>query len=172
MMDAQLQREINDLIRKLQGLTDEVKKESQEAFREAAGPLVSAIKARAPQSDAPHYRYGTAKIAGGIRAPKGSGQVVATYMPGNLQRSFRTLKFRRSAAVFVGPNLAKSNKTGTFAGARTDAYYAHMVEFGTINQPPRPFVRPAVAAAGGLTLRLATELLKRKIIAYGRKNAV
>lgn len=171
-MDAQLQREINDLIRKLQGLSTEVKKESQEAFREAAGPLVSAIKARAPQSDKPHYRYGTAKIAAGLRAPKGSGQIVATYMPGNLQRSFKTLKFRRSSAVFVGPNLAKSNKSGTFSGARTDAYYAHMVEFGTINNPAQPFVRPAVAAAGGLTLRLATELLKRKITAYARKNAV
>lgn len=171
-MDAQLQREINDLIRKLQGLSKEVKKDSQDAFQEAAGPLVSAIKARAPQSEKPHYRYGTAKIAGGIRAPKGSGQIVATYMPGNLQRSFKTLKFRRSAAVFIGPNLAKGNKTGLFAGARTDAYYAHMVEFGTATTPPQPFVRPAVAAAGGITLRLATELLKRKIESYARANAV
>lgn len=32
-------------------------------------------------------------------------------------------------------------------GARHDAYYWHWVEFGTVDQPPRPFITPAVEAA-------------------------
>lgn len=164
-MSQATQREINDLIKALRKVSETAKKQSQNAFREAAGPLISAIKARAPQSEKAHSRYSTSKLSGKVRAPKGGGNIVATYQPGNLQRSFKTLTFRKSAAVFVGPNLAKSNKKGVFAGARTDAYYAHWVEFGAPAQniPATPFVRPAVDAAGDLTLRLASELLKREI---------
>ena len=82
-----------------------------------------------------------------------------------MRRAFRTLQFRRSAAIFVGPKIDKSGSGGEFKGRRTDAYYAHFVEFGApaAGLPPRPFVKPAVDAAGPLTLRLATEFLKRKI---------
>lgn len=114
--------------------------------------LISAIQGRAPESEAPHSRY------------KG-GRIVATYYPGNLRRAFRTLVFRRSAAVFVGPKLDKAGSGGDFRGNRTDGYYAHWVEFGApaAGLPPRPFVKPAADAAGPLVLRLATEFLKRKI---------
>lgn len=151
-MDTQTQSEINALLRRLRRVSTTAKRESQQAFKSAAPVLISAIQGRAPESDAPHSRYSGGKIA-------------ATYHPGNLRRSFRTLVFRRSAAVFVGPKLAKGNSGGDFKGNRTDAYYAHFQEFGApaIGLPPRPFVKPAVNAAGGLTLRLATEFLKRKI---------
>lgn len=159
------QQEINDLIRALRKVSETAKKSSQKAFKEAAGPLISAIKARAPQSEKAHHRYSTSKISGKIKAPKGSGNIVATYRPGNLQRSFKTLTFRSSAAVFIGPKLAKGNNKGTFAGAKTDGYYAHWVEFGAPGQniAPSPFVRPAVDAAGEITLKIAVELLKREI---------
>lgn len=164
-MDAQTQAEINNLIRQLRKVSDTAKKQSQAAFKEAAGPLISAIQSRAPQSEKAHHRYSTSKLSGKIRAPKGMGNIVATYQPGNLKRSFKTLTFRNSAAVFIGPKLGKGNNKGVFAGGRTDGYYAHWVEYGAPAQsvPAQPFVRPAVDAAGGLTLRIASELLKREI---------
>lgn len=151
-MDAQLQRELNDAIRKLNKVSVTAKRESQQAFRQAAPLLISAIQGRAPESEGPHSRYSGGKIA-------------ATYYPGNLRRAFKTLTFRRSAAVFVGPKVDKSGSGGQFRGSRTDAYYAHWVEFGApaAGLPPRPFVKPAVDAAGAATLRVATEFLKRKI---------
>jgi len=89
---------------------------------------------------------------------------VATYMPGNLMRSVRILPFRRSPAVWVGPKLAKGRMvSGVFAGARVDAFYAAMVEFGTVKMAAIPFVRPAVAAASGPTLRAAALFLKKEL---------
>lgn len=158
-------REIAELRKKLYAISDNAKKQSQTAFRKAAPILIDAIQSRAPQSDAPHSRYDTPKIAGHLRAPNGMGQIVATYTPGNLKRSFKTLVFRKSAAVYVGPKVDKRGSGGTFTGTRTDGYYAHWMEYGApeANIPPRPFVRPAVDAAGEPTLRLATQYLKKEI---------
>lgn len=151
-MDAQLQSEINALVRRLRKVSYTAKRDSQQAFRQASPLLIAAIQGRAPQSEAPHSRYSGGKIA-------------ATYYPGNLRRSFRTLTFRRSPAIFIGPRLDKQGSGGDFRGNRADGYYAHFIEFGApaAGLPPRPFVAPAVEAAGPLTLRLATEFLKRKI---------
>lgn len=164
-IDSETKRELDDLRRKLTAISGVAKKQSQAAFKEAAPILISAIQGRAPQSDAPHYRYSTPKIAQRLRAPNGSGVIVATYMPGNLRRSFRTFAFRKSAAIHVGPKLDKSGSGGVFTGARTDAFYAHWTEFGAPEAgiSPQPFVRPAVSAAGPQTLRFAAELLKRHI---------
>lgn len=160
------QSEVSELMRKLRAVSDNAKKKSQTVFKEAAGPLVSAIRARAPMSEKAHSRYSTPKASGRIRAPHGQGRIVATYNPGNLARSFKTLTFRQSAAVFVGAKLAKNNNTGLFSGARTDGYYAHWMEYGAPGAgiPAQPFVRPAVDASGGLVLRFAAELLKREIL--------
>ena len=151
-MDARLQKEVNDLTRKLRKISLNAKKESQSIFKQAAGPLVSAIQGRAPESDAPHGYYD-------------GGTLKATFYPGNLKRSFKTLVFRQSPAVFVGPRVDKRTPSGSYKGARASGYYAHWIEFGAPGAgiPPRPFVKPAVQAAGALTLRLATQLLKRTI---------
>ncbi len=168
-VDKDFEREMLELKRKLMALSSDAKKESQTAFRQAAPLLISAIQGRAPQSDAPHYRYDTPKLAKKLRAPNGGGRIVAKYIPGNLRRSFRTFAFRKAAAIWVGPKVAKGDASGVFSGNRSDAYYAHWTEYGApeVGLGPRPFVAPAVAAAGPTTLRLAAELLKRII----EKNA-
>lgn len=155
-MDQRLQKEINELTAKLRKISLNAKKDSQAIFKQAAGPLVSAIQGRAPESDAPHGYYD-------------GGKLKATFYPGNLKRSFKTLIFRQSPAVFVGPKVDKRTPSGDYKGARASGYYAHWVEFGAPGSgiPPRPFVKPAVQAAGAVTLRIATELLKREI----EKNA-
>lgn len=151
-MDAQLQREIDDLIKKLKSVSTTAKRDSQQAFKQVAPLLISAIQGRAPESDKPHSRYS-------------GGKIKATYYPGNLKRSFRALTFRRSAAVFVGPKLDKGGSGGVFSGQKTDGYYAHWQEFGApaAGIPPRPFVKPAAEAAGPVVLRLATVFLKQAI---------
>lgn len=163
-MNAQLQSELNTLIRKLDGLSGATKRERDRVLMEAAGPLRSAIAGRAPQSDKPHSRYSTPKISGKLRAPKGMGRIVATYQPGNLRKSVQTLRFRRSKAVFIGPKVRRSG------GQMPDGYYAHMVNFGTTQQSAQRFVEAGVAAAGDTSLRLASQLMKRKIEAYASQN--
>lgn len=158
-INAKVVEEVNDAIRKLQKVSTQAKRESQSAFRKVAPELINAIKSRAPQSDEPHHRYS-------------NGQIVATYYPGNLRRSFKTLVFRNSPAVFVGPKLDKGGSGGKFKGNRTDGYYAHFVEFGTESQPPRPFVRPAADATGPIVLKKAADLLKQKIESYARSISI
>lgn len=153
-----IQDEIDDLVRKIYAISNNAKKESQAAFRIAAKPLIAEIQARAPVSNEEHDRYL-------------GGKVVATYKPGNLRRSIKALTFRRSSAVFVGPKLNKGGSTGTFSGNRTDGYYAHWLEYGTINQMPQPFFRPAVQTAGPAALSIAAKEIKNSIDNYAKKIA-
>lgn len=173
-VDARLQKEISEAIAKLKGVSKAAGRASNRALTKAARPLIQEIRQNAPRSDEPHYRYSTPKLVGGLRAPKGEGRKVATYMPGNLERSFKVLKFRRSAAVFVGPKLDKTGSGGLFAGARTDAYYAHWVEYGApaAGIPARPFVRPAVQSQQDNVLRIAVNELKLAIEQYAKEVAV
>ncbi len=174
-MDAELAREITDAIRKLKGLSVRANRSVKGALSKAADPLLEEIFFRAPVSEETHYRYSTPKATKKIRAPKGSGKIIATYTPGNLERSFQVLKFRRAKnAVFVGPKFDKEGSTGTFSGNRTDGYYAAWQEFGAPNAgiPARPFIGPSVAAAGSQVGRIAVEELKKAIDRYTKSVSV
>ena len=144
--------EINELRDKLRRMSANSNKRMQSIYKRSAQPLIQEIQVRAPESDQPHSR-------------SVGGEVVATYYPGNLKRSFKILIFNQSPAVFVGPNLNKSNPRGDFKGIRTDAYYAHWMEFGAPGSgiKPGPFVRPAVQSAGPAVLEKAVTLLKNEI---------
>lgn len=158
-----LQDEVNTAVKKLYRIADRGKRKATSALRRGAAPLVTAAKANAPQHDKPHHRYK-------------DGRIVATYYPGNLRRSIRVLPLRRAkAAVLIGPKLASlggGSSEGQFKGQRVDGYYAHMVEFGTINQPPQPYMRPAAQQAGGAALRLALNELKKEIDAAARAEKI
>jgi len=185
-MADSIQAEINALIRSLQNIEKEVKKAALPALTNAARPIVTAARNNADISEATHFRYNTSKLVKGIRAPKGKGQIVATYRPGNLKGSIKTMRFRRSnSAVFIGPVLSR-NSTGTFGptltyeggimptNARSDGYYARFVEFGApaIGVSPNPFMKPAADQAGGAALRLAVVELKAAIEKAGRKEGI
>lgn len=174
-MDANLTKEISAAILKLKGLSKAANRAVKGSLSKAAVPLLEEIQGRAPVSDEPHYRYSTPKASKKIKAPKGSGKIIATYMPGNLERSFETLRFRRAKnAVFVGPKFDKEGSTGTFSGQRTDGYYAAWQEFGAPNAgvPPRPFIGPSVAAVGSQVGRIAVDELKKAIEKYAQSVAV
>ena len=152
-----MQAQINNLISLLQEIQPKVRKTGQEDMVQAAQLLASAIKGRVPVGTrATHSSY--RKSLGGKKAGKGKGIKGVTLRAGNLRRSFRVLKFRRSAAAFVGPSLGRKTKA--------DGYYASWVEFGPSHLPNytgRGFVAAGVSAAGATTLRLAVKLLGQRI---------
>lgn len=148
---SKLSSDIKKMVDRLEQVEGGLKKASNEIFGKASLPLIEEIQRRAPRSDAPHSRY------------KG-GKVIATYQPGNLSKSFRKLKFRRSQAVWIG---AKTTR-GEAASGPYDGYYAHMVEFGTIHQRAQPFVRPAFEATKGTVSSIAIGLLKIRLKRYNQ----
>lgn len=154
-----LQEEVNYAIRQLGKVARQSKTDGRVALRKAAKPLIASARSKAPQSDEPHHRYL-------------NGEMVATYYPGNLRRSIRALTFRRSGAVFVGPNLAGSGWKGVFQGNKVDGYYAHMVEFGTSNQRPQPFMRPTAREVGPAALKIAVAEIKKQIETYANSIAI
>lgn len=152
-----IQEEVYEAIKKLQKVSDRIKSDSNTAFRAGAKPIVNAAKSLAPRSQEEHYRYK-------------DGRKVATYYPGNLRRSIKVLPLRKTkSAVIIGPKLARSSggpAEGQFSGNRVDGYYAHFVEFGSLNIPPRPYMRPAAKQAGPAGLRIAVTELKKQIDKY------
>lgn len=91
--------------------------------------FAAAAEAAAPKGTVPHKRYS-------------NGTVVATYAPGNLGRSMQVLDLRRTKNVYVGAKLKGGGK-GTFAGARADGYYMHMVERSTVKWDGKPYFNAA-----------------------------
>lgn len=147
-----VESELRALYKRLDSIAPNARREAKAAFRPAGHFLAAAIAGRAPISDNTHYAYD-------------GGKRVAAYHPGNLRRSIRLLNLKTQVAIIVGPKVEKGAASGVYRGNRVDAYYAHWVEFGApaIGLPPRPFVKPAITAAGGTALRLAVEMMKRKI---------
>lgn len=143
-MDAQIQAEINEAVWRLRILAKDIRKESRPALRKGARIVLESVQAFAPVGTTVHKRYATPKLNNRIRAPKGMGRVVATYQPGNLERSFAIMIFRASEALFVGPLSGRKAKA-----KGNDGYYAHMVDRGTKHSRAVNFVRPAVKLAEG-----------------------
>ena len=152
-------------------------KTRRKVLRNAAKPMVESARSNAPVGERVHYRYGSSgKLASGIRAPKGKGKKIAKYVPGNLRNSIRVLTFRRDrSAVYVGPKIAKR-----FSGFKTygtnkttvDAYYAHMVEFGTRNYVGRAYMRKAYGQTRGKVIREVEANLRSIMKRYEAKNRV
>jgi HK97 gp10 family phage protein len=133
-LDAKTQAEIAKIINAFNNLSKKFdKKGQQKILKKGATVIRSAVKSLAPESSDTHFRYDTGKLDKSKRAAKGSGQIVAAYEPGNFKRSIRIQLFKRSNAVFVGPVVAKGKKGGNYSGNKVDAYYAHIVEHGSIH---------------------------------------
>ena len=121
----------------LQGMgNDAFKKRTMQAvYRKAGRTYVKAARAKAPIADETVKRYSS---PGEGKAAKGQGKVAATYRPGNLKKSIGTWVRRseKSPHLYLGARYGKRSRT-------YDGWYYRFVEFGTVNQPARPFLRPA-----------------------------
>ncbi len=132
------------LQRELKRADDKVKRrELLKLIRSTTRPTIQAARSRAPISSEPHERYS-------------GGQVVRTYDPGNLRRSIGniTSKSRQYPSILVGPRAGAKKKN--------DGFYGHFVEFGTVNQPAQPFMKPAYESTGqGASRTLADKVAKK-----------
>lgn len=148
-------KDIQELNNKLANLGKSLDdKTLRKLMRKNAKPFIQAARLKAPVSRRIVHRYNTPKLSGKLRAPKGSGKIVASYSPGNLGRSINTLPLRRlKRAIIIGPKKQKRNNAGLFRGARVDGFYAHFVEFGTRYTQAKPFVAPAWSQTRNQVLR-------------------
>lgn len=157
---ATTQQEINAIISNLKALNSQIAKTIKSDLKDPADFLASAIKGRTPIGARAHKRYKSGKSMLFKRMPKGSGVVVATYRPGNLRKSVKTLsKLRRvKFAQIVGANTGGTN----------DGYYLHFVNNdvkmsnGKI-RTGRRFVESAILAAGPAAQRAVVQILQNKL---------
>ena len=174
-MNRQLKLEFDRTIKKLKSMPDAISpRVRKKILRSAADHFVDAARANIKDSTKAHHRYShRGKLTSRLKAGKGSGRVIATYKPGNLRRSIQILrhgKFRRLQSVFVGPKADRS-PSGVFGNEdKVDGYYAHMVEFGTVNSAPQPFMRPAFIASRGKVRVEIIGNMERRINRWKRKN--
>ena len=145
--------DVDKIIRNLKKVSKTFDRKGQrKLLRPGAVVIQKAIKAASPFGGDTSYRYQTSKIDKDKRAPKGSGNVVAALDPGNFQRSIRLLFFTRSSGIFVGPKVAKGNRTGVFSGSRVDGYTAHWTEYGTVNYQGKHPIRNGYESSKGAAL--------------------
>lgn len=158
-----LNADIKAVLATLRKLPIDVKKERKRILRKAAKPLVAAAQSKAPVLKS--RRRVTVTFQNG-------GKV--TYYPGNLRLALRTLEFRKSPDVFVGPKVTKKRKAGDEYGkgrAKVDAFYAAMIEFGTSKMPARPYMRPAYESTKGEVMKIIEAEVAKLVQAFGQKHA-
>lgn len=165
---AHWQKQVNQAVKTLEKLTYNFEKEQREILEDSAVPMVFEMQLKAPLGTKIHIRYSKQRSS---RAKNGEGARVAKYYPGNVKGSFRILDLKRSDDVFVGAKLAKSGTRGTFGRTRFDAYYLHMIEYGTIHTPAQPFVRPAIVSASPRVIARMTANMNRFAAKFARQNA-
>lgn len=164
------QQEVNAIISSLRALNSQIAKTIKSDLKGPADFLASAIKGRTPVGARVHKRYKSGKSMLFKRMPKGSGVVVATYRPGNLRKSIKTLtKLRRvKYAQIVGAN--------TGSGAN-DGYYLHFsnndvkMSNGKV-RPGKRFVESAILAAGPAAQRAVVQILQNKLSNANRAGQI
>ena len=114
-------------------------------------------------------RYRTTKFINSVKARKGSGNVIATYKPGNLRGSIRRLLFRKTFREWIGPKISNRPRGNFGPGTRRfDGYTAQMV-FGGAKKFKDKVMIPALSRSQGKVLQKAKQLLAKKIDEIGAK---
>jgi HK97 gp10 family phage protein len=63
----------------------------------------------------------------------------------------------------AGRGLSDGGMTVYVGPASPDGFYGHMIEFGTVNAPAYPFMRPAFDMAQGAALNAVTTVLRGQL---------
>lgn len=137
---------IEQIAAKVKELEDNLKKKViGSAARKASRPLIVAAKANVPVGDGIVYRYkGGKKVSASLkrREFRYSGGTKIPYVPGNLKESIMFFQSKKSTILrplfYVGPRAG--------GGRKNDGWYAHFLEYGTVNHAASPFMRPAYEA--------------------------
>ena len=166
LVNSDLRQLEKELFRLVDKIGDNAKK------REIIAPAVDLLKDEAkrltPKGTKVHHRYKTAKLSGGLRAPNGLGQKVATYLAGNLRNSIVDItstkkKYRKSGSGIIGPVYrTRALKSGQYGSTEknADGYYAHMI-FGSAKSFRQEVTGRALSNKRGPILQsVKSELLK------------
>lgn len=132
-------------------------------MRKPADIVAKGARPKVPVFRRPHYRYNTAKILKTRRAKRGSGRIVATYLPGNLAKSIRRLPLRKTSRTWVGPKKAKRGRaSGVFGRGRFDGYYAIFLK-GSNAGFRRAYLEPSLTANSAKALAAAERALAKEL---------
>jgi len=177
------EKELYNAVKKIDVLFGDIvsKRQRKAMLRKGAKIVREAARANIHDSDKPHYRYRTSKLSGSKRAPKGKGQIVATYYPGNLRDGIQIKSFRKSYDLFVGP-VTRSAATASVFGVETagqksnvDAYYAHWVEFRNPESKSHGYMRRGVQSSKNIAIKQivadAKRLFERTIKKISQKRS-
>lgn len=149
-INRDLARQVNAIVNRIEHFSHVMEGESKKMMNKAAGVVVKKARQKAPTGKKPHTRYNK------------KGEKIATYYPGNLKKSIKVLrKLRRARNLWVGPESGLKVKN--------DGYYAHMVEYGTVNFPAKPFMRPAYEESKPEVVKIITNGVNDVIKKYGKK---
>ena len=142
-MDAQFQRELNDVITKVKKLGPSVVLEAKKDLTEAAGLLAASLKGATPVSNKPHA------IRGNV------------YTPGTSRRAMKVLPLRRAkTSAFVGPSFRASKPP----------FYIKFIERGTRHIKARRFIERTAEQSGPIAQDIAIKLLLRRIGKFEKEN--
>lgn len=98
-----------------------------------------------------------------------NGKIVAYYLPGNLRKAVRTLSFRRSNDVFVGPKFGgKSRRVYGRTVSSADGYYAAML-FGSAKRFRSRILEPSIRQNAAEVRRLVLDKARSLIIGYANR---
>lgn len=170
-MAQSIEKQIEVAVRKLDMYAAKLGRDRKRILEYSAVPVVDVMRQKAPKGTRIHYRYAT-KGKNVPRAAKGQGERVAKYLPGHLRGSVMMLPFKKASGVFIGPKFSKGSSKGTFGGRRFDAYYAHMVEFGTKNTMAQPFIRPAADLGLPVAKRRIELAIKQLTNKFNQRHSV
>lgn len=155
-------RQVSQLSKKIDlAIRDFENRDRKQILRKAAAPVRKSARSLAPKrrGTRPNPRYS-------------NGRIVAVYHPGNLRRSMKTLSFRRSRDIFVGPRFSKKSAPQFGKpGQPTDGYYAAMV-YGSAKAFSNRVLRPALAQNKskviGIVVRESRSRMVKRILSRQR----
>jgi HK97 gp10 family phage protein len=101
-------------------ITAEIEKKAMDRLAKAGELVASKARQKVP--------------VGKDRSPYKNGKEWTGRKAGALRDSIRVVRLNGDPKLNVR----------VYAGNRTDAFYAHFVEYGTVKMPARPFLRPAL----------------------------
>lgn len=153
-----MKKQVEVLSSRIEGLVKDYKTHMRKMLTYASLPIVQAAARKAAKSKRTHYYFK-------------DGKKQAKFTPGHLAKSVQVLKQLKKdqAAVYIGPYIS-GKISGTYGGARFNAYYAHFVEFGTRKQRAKPFMRPALDIGGPQAIHRLELIAKLYLKQYERRH--
>lgn len=155
--NAHIQTDVKKIARQLKGLPKELqKREVKRLYRKAAKPLIKAARANVKDGDhKPYKRFN------------------ATYHSGNLRKSIKVLPLRKiKNAIMVAPRVVRKASGDYGKGNRVNAWYAHMVEYGTIKFSGQRYMTRAVNSTRTQVQKIITQGATKIINQYAIRRGL